>query len=106
MHNLLVRILNHMRFRIAVIGVLTGLAITGCSSERSVTVENQVKLIEYEKCLLLQQDALNIINNELAQTENFSGLLEILGNQSDSKDTDRFNLHLKNCEKYRPLTLP
>ncbi len=91
-----------MRYRLAVIVVLTGLVLTGCASDESKTIESQVKLIEYEKCLLLQQDALNIINNELAQTENFSDLIDILGNQSDSKDTDRFNIHLKNCEKYRP----
>jgi uncharacterized protein YcfL len=91
-----------MQFRIAVIAVLTGLLVTGCSSERSVTVENQVKLIEYEKCLLLQQEGLNIINKELAQSESFTELLRIL----DRQDTSRFEIHLKNCEKYRPLTLP
>ena len=87
-----------MRYRIAVIAVLTGLLVTGCSSEQSVPVENQVKLIEYEKCLLLGQEGLNIINKELAQSENFTQLLEILERQS----TNRFDIHLKNCEKYRP----
>ena len=106
MHELLAHRLNHMRFRIAVIAVLTGLLVTGCSSERSVTVENQVKLIEYEKCLLLQQEGLNIINKEIAESENFTELLGILGRQATSKDNPRFELHLKNCERFRPLTLP
>ena len=91
-----------MRYRIAVIAVLTGLLVTGCSSERSVTVENQVKLIEYEKCLLLQQEGLNTINSQLLGSESFSELLRILERQS----TSRFEIHLKNCEKYRPLTIP
>jgi uncharacterized protein YcfL len=91
-----------MRFRIAVITVLTGLLVTGCSSERSVTVENQVKLIEYEKCLLHQQDNLNTVNNQLARSQSFIELLGVLEKQA----TNRFDIHLKNCEKYRPLTLP
>jgi len=95
-----------MRYRLAVIAVLTGLVVSGCASEPSETLENQVKLIEYEKCLLLQQDALNIINNQLARDEHFSRLLEILGNQATPEGTARFDTHLKNCEKYRPLTLP
>ena len=91
-----------MRYRRAVISVLAGLLVTGCSSERSVTVENQAKLIEYEKCLSLQQDALNLINNQIARDETFSELLEILERQSASKDQPRFDIHLKNCKKYRP----
>ncbi len=86
--------------------VISALLLTGCAGEQSVTVENQVKLIEYEKCLLLQQEGLNIINNELAQSENFTELLGILGRQATSKDNPRFELHLKNCERFRPLTLP
>ena len=87
-----------MRYRIAVIAVLTGLLVTGCSSERSVTVENQVKLIEYEKCLLHQQDNLNTVNNQLARSQSFIELLEVLEKQS----ANRFDIHLKKCEKYRP----
>ena len=98
MHDLLAHILKHVRFRIAVIAVLTGLTVTGCSSERSVTVENQVKLIEYEKCLLHQQDNLNTVNNQLARSQSFIELLEVLEKQS----ANRFDIHLKNCEKYRP----
>ncbi len=82
--------------------VLTGLLVAGCSSEQSVTIENQVKLIEYEKCLLLQQDALNTINNKFAQDESDLSLIEILNRQAGSEGKPRFDLHLKNCEKYRP----
>jgi hypothetical protein len=91
-----------MRYQVALISVLSGLVLTGCATGQSVNVENQVKLIEYEKCLLLQQDGLNIINNELARDETFSRLIEILERQAKSTEIDRFNIHLKNCEKYRP----
>jgi uncharacterized protein YcfL len=91
-----------MRNRITVIAVLTGLLVTGCSSEQSVTVENQAKLIEYEKCLLLQQEGLNIVNNQIARDQTFSELIEVLDRQAKSTGIDRFNIHLKNCETYRP----
>jgi hypothetical protein len=91
-----------MRYRIAVIASLTGFVLTGCASEQSATVENQVKIIEYEKCLLLQQDALNTINNQMAQDESFLSLVRILDRQAGSEGKFRFDLHLKNCERYRP----
>ncbi len=91
-----------MRYKVALISVLSGLVLTGCSSEQSVTVENQAKLIEYEKCLLLQQEGLNIINNQIAREETFSELIKILDRQAKSTEIDRLNIHLKNCEKYRP----
>ena len=91
-----------MRYRLAVIVVLTGLVLTGCASDQSETIESQVKLIEYKKCLLLQQDSLNIINYQLARDESFSRLIEILRNQTNPEGTARFDTHLKNCEKYRP----
>jgi uncharacterized protein YcfL len=85
-----------------ILGVLAVLLLTGCSSEQSVTVENQIKLIEYEKCLLLQQDILNTVNTQLAKEESLSSLIEILGRQASSKENARFDIHLKNCEKFRP----
>ena len=88
--------------KFAALGIFSVLLLTGCSSEQSSSVENQVKLIEYEKCLLLQQDNLNTINNQLAQEESLTSLIEILGRQSDSKDNARFDIHLKNCERFRP----
>jgi hypothetical protein len=91
-----------VRYRIAVIAALAGLLVTGCSSQQSVIAENEVKLIEYEKCLLHQQDNLNTVNNQLARSQSFIELLGVLEKQA----TNRFDIHLKNCEKYRPLTLP
>jgi len=90
--------------------VLSGLAIsallTGCSSSPSLTLEDQAKLIEYEKCLLLQQDNLNTINERLFKTDSELALLELLSNQAQAKDDTslipRFEIHLKNCAKYRP----
>ena len=87
-----------MRYRIAVIASLTGFVLTGCASEQSDTVENQVKIIEYEKCLLHQQDNLNTVNNQFARSQSFIELLEVLEKQAKN----RFDIHLKNCEKYRP----
>ena len=87
-----------MRYRIAVIASLTGFVLTGCASEQSDTVENQVKIIEYEKCLLHQQDNLNTGNNQFARSQSFIELLEVLEKQAKN----RFDIHLKNCEKYRP----
>jgi hypothetical protein len=90
--------------------VLSGLAIiallSGCASTPTVTLEQQVKLKEYEKCLLLQQDNLNTINQKMAQEESFSSLIEILARQADRKDDQtivpRFEIHLYNCLPYRP----
>jgi hypothetical protein len=90
--------------------VLSGLAIgallSGCASTPTVTLEQQVKLKEYEKCLLLQQDNLNTINQKMAQEESFSSLIEILARQADRKDdktiVPRFEIHLYNCLPYRP----
>ena len=87
-----------MRYRIAVVALLVGLLVTSCSSEQSVTVENEVKLIEYEKCLLLQQEGLNTANNKISPSQSFIEMLEVLESQS----RNRFDTHLKNCEKYRP----
>ena len=87
-----------MRYRIAVIVALAGLLVTGCSSQQSVIAENEVKLIEYEKCLLLQQESLNTVNNQIARSQSFIEMLETLERQT----LNRFDTHLKNCEKYRP----
>ncbi len=90
--------------------VLSGLTISallsGCAGTPTVTLEQQVKLKEYEKCLLLQQDNLNTINQKMAQEESFSSLIEILARQADRKDdrkvVPRFEIHLYNCLPYRP----
>jgi len=90
--------------------VLSGLAIsatlTGCASNPSVTLEQQVKLVEYEKCLLLQQDNLNTINERLFKTDSEIALLELLERQANPKDgtklVPRFEIHLERCAHYRP----
>ena len=90
--------------------VLFGLAIsaslTGCANTPSLTLEDQAKLIEYEKCLLLQQDSLNTINEKFAQEGSELSLIETLSRQSEAKDdtnlVPRFEIHLKNCAQYRP----
>jgi hypothetical protein len=83
-----------------------GTLLAGCASTPTVTLEQQVKLKEYEKCLLLQQDNLNTINEKMGQVESFSSLVEILARQADRKDDQtvvpRFEIHLYNCLPYRP----
>lgn len=90
--------------------VLFGLAIsallTGCSSSPSLTLEDQAKLIEYEKCLLLQQDNLNTINERLFKNDSEIALLDLLERQANPKDgtklVPRFEIHLERCAQYRP----
>ena len=92
--------------KLAILGLSSVLLLTGCASSPSLTLEDQAKLIEYEKCLLLQQDNLNTINQKMAQEESFSSLIEILGRQADRKDdltiVPRLEIHLANCARYRP----
>ncbi len=90
--------------------VLSGLAISillsSCASNPSVTLEQQVKLMEYEKCLLLQQDNLNTINEKFGQEGSELSLIETLERQANPKDDSklvpRFEIHLKRCAQYRP----
>ena len=92
--------------KLGVLGILGLLLLTGCASAPTVSLEDQVKLQEYEKCLLLQQDNLNIINEKMSKEESFSSLVEILGRQADREDdttiVPRFEIHLANCARYRP----
>lgn len=74
------------------------LAVSGCSS--STSLEEQTKLIEYEKCLesahsfyLLQLD-----KNRLMGTEAFNYLEE----RWKESNTIVFDLARDECEKYRP----
>jgi hypothetical protein len=84
------------------LGIVGLLFLTGCSNAESVTFEDQMKLVEYENCLVLQQDNLNIINEQLAREESLDSLIEILSRQADPKENTRFDIHLKNCERFRP----
>jgi len=91
--------------KLVTLGLASLLLLTGCSSSPSLTMEDQVKLIEYEKCLLFQQDILNTINEKFGERSELS-LIELLSRQSEPKDDtnliSRFEIHLKNCTKYRP----
>ena len=92
--------------KFAILGLSGVLLLSGCASSPSLTLEDQAKLIEYEKCLLLQQDNLNTINEKLGQRSSEFSLIETLARQSEaSKATDRvprLEIHLKNCTYYRP----
>ena len=96
------------RFAIVICASLLAIGglLAGCASTPTVTLEQQVKLKEYEKCLLLQQDNLNTINEKMAQVESLSSLVEILARQADRKDgqtvVPRFEIHRYNCLSYRP----
>lgn len=95
-----------MGMKLAILGLSGVLLLTGCANSPSLTLEQQAQLIEYEKCLLLQQDNLNTINEKLGQKGSELFLIETLARQSEAKaDTnlvDRLEIHLKNCNQYRP----
>jgi hypothetical protein len=92
--------------KIAVV-VLSGLLVlTGCSSS-TVSQEQTVKLLEYEKCLELQQGINNQLNKSLSEvkTSTLTEILTIFLNQGELDETGklkRFEVHLKNCLPYRP----
>ena len=84
----------------------TLLLLTGCSSS-TVSQEQTVKLLEYEKCLELQQEINNQLNKSLSElfAKNFDEILSILSNQGELDETGklkRFEIHLENCLPYRP----
>jgi len=90
----------------ALLGIVSLLLLTGCSSS-TVSQEQTVKLLEYEKCLELQQGINNQLNKSLSElfAKNFDEILTILSNQSELDETGklkRFETHLKNCLPYRP----
>jgi len=89
--------------KLAIVGLSGLLLLTGCGS--SLSVEEQAKLIEYEKCLVYQQDNLNTFNQKMAQEESFPSLSEILQRQKDQNENRLifpFEYHLVNCSYYRP----
>lgn len=83
------------------------LLLTGCSSS-NVSQEQTIKLLEYEKCLELQQGLTNQLNKSLSElfAKNFDEILTILAKQGKLDDETgklkRFEVHLKNCLPYRP----
>jgi len=87
-------------------GLAISVTLSGCASNPSVTLEQQVKLMEYEKCLLLQQDNLNTINEKFGQEGSELSLIETVERQANPKDgtklVPRFEIHLKRCAQYRP----
>jgi hypothetical protein len=69
-------------------------------------MEDQAKLVEYEKCLLLQQNNLDTINEKFSQEGSELSLIETLTRQAEPKDdtnlVPRFEIHLERCAQYRP----
>lgn len=86
-----------------ILAILFGL--TSCASTPTLTIEDQAKLVEYEKCLLLQQNNLDTINKKFAEGSALS-LVETLTRQAEPKDetnlVPRFEIHLERCAQYRP----
>lgn len=87
-----------------ILAILFGL--TGCASSPTLTMEDQAKLVEYEKCLLLQQNNLDTINKKFAEARSELSLIETLTRQVEPKDdtnlVPRFEIHLERCAQYRP----
>ena len=92
--------------KLGLLGIVSLLLLTGCSSS-TVSQEQTVKLLEYEKCLELQQGINNQLNKSLSElfAKNFDEILTILPNQGELDEKGklkRFELNLKNCLPYRP----
>ena len=82
------------------------LLLTGCSTA-STDPEQAIKLLEYEKCLELQQGLNNQLNKSLSEvkTMTLTEILTIVSNQGELDETGklkRFEIHLENCLPYRP----
>lgn len=78
------------------------LALSGCSS--SPSIEEQTKLIEYEKCLEWEMKRIEIfLNSEMYGEENFPSAKALLADRiaKSLKETD-FEGITPDCEKYRP----
>lgn len=75
------------------------LFFTGCASTPSI--EEQTKLIEYEKCLAFAMDQTNLMLETLRTAPNAS--LEERLNYAFIDDFDKaLDSQLKKCKKYRP----
>ena len=78
------------------------LLLTGCAS--SPSLENQTKLIEYEKCLEWEIKRIEIfLNSEMYGGENYPSAKILLADRIEKslKETD-FEGLTPDCEKYRP----
>lgn len=75
---------------LASLTLVASLALTGCAS--SPSLEEEAKLIEYEKCLA---------HDAMIQ----KSIIEVVIAKGDSLDTTKvleFEASLKDCAKYRP----
>lgn len=78
------------------------LALSGCSS--SPSIEEQTKLVEYEKCLEWEIKRIEIfLNSEMYGEANFPSAKALLADRIEKsiKETD-FEGLTPDCEKYRP----
>ena len=78
------------------------LALSGCSS--SPSIEEQTKLVEYEKCLEWEIKRIEIfLNSEMYGGANFPSAKALLADRIEKsiKETD-FEGLTPDCEKYRP----
>jgi len=81
--------------KLGVLGLVGLLLLTGCAS--SPSLEDQIKLIEYENCLIWEREVW------IAQSKDWSAST-IDGIQEDIKRRDKTisDYDLITCSKYRP----
>ena len=77
-----------MRYRIAVIAVLTGLLVTGCAGN----LQEKLKLIEYENCLDVQGTSYQSALNQGYGVDN-----DLDGNKDTAADYAQ-----RVCDQYKP----
>jgi hypothetical protein len=93
--------------KFGLLGIVGLLLLTGCSSS-TVSQEQAVKLLEYEKCLEMQQGITDSLNRAIGElySKDFGGIFDVYSKQAEAqKDSGlnkRFEFHLKNCLSYRP----
>ena len=80
------------------------LALSGCSSsssieEQSSAIEEQIKLLEYEKCLDLEREKWIAVFRNMNRDADWLSYLEV---RLRDEKRSIYWWHLNDCSKYRP----
>jgi len=86
---------HRSRLKLCVLGIVGILLLTGCSS--SPSLQEQIKLIEYEKCISAEEASFVVALQKSTREE----ALSLLGLISDKQKTV-VQAFIKDCKKYRP----
>jgi len=81
------------------------LALSGCSSspsieEQDTAIEEQIKLLEYEKCLDLAREKWVALFRNMNRDSDWLSYLEL---RLEAEKRSIYWWHLNDCSKYRPI---